>query len=93
MKKYANNEKFSVKPFKITISQEVLDDLKERLKRTRWQVFLNIFLPYLRKSLGYFPLTNFRIVLGEDWVQALTLFLVSYHHLALVQQEEQTPLT
>jgi epoxide hydrolase len=36
MKKYANDEKISVEPFKITISQEVLDDLKERLKRTRW---------------------------------------------------------
>ena len=36
MKKYTNDEKISVEPFKITISQEVLDDLKERLKRTRW---------------------------------------------------------
>jgi hypothetical protein len=32
MKKYASDGKISVKPFKITISQEVLDDLKERLK-------------------------------------------------------------
>jgi Epoxide hydrolase N terminus len=36
MKKYSTGGKISVKPFKISISREVLDDLHDRLKRTRW---------------------------------------------------------
>jgi pimeloyl-ACP methyl ester carboxylesterase len=36
MKKYSTDGKISVKPFKISISREVLDDLHDRLKRTRW---------------------------------------------------------
>ena len=88
-----------IEPFKISIHQEILDDLRERLQRTRWPDEVHqadwrygANLEYMKELANYW-LTKFDWRTQEQWINSFANYqtLVSDLHIHFIHERGKGP--